>query len=88
MRFHDPKYFNDFCAHPLHLFSLVGIFYPPNWQCPSCHDALSVSVSVSVCPCLCAGVWPNFLRNNLIVKVGKQERYFNLQSSFISKSAN
>ena len=39
MQFGDPKYFNDFCAHPLHLFSLVGIFYPPNWQCPSCHDA-------------------------------------------------
>ena len=43
MRFHDPKYFNDFCAHPLHLFSLVGIFYPPNWQCPSCHDAYLVA---------------------------------------------
>ena len=58
MRFHDPKYFNDFCAHPLHLFSLVGIFYPPNWQCPSCHDALvvlvtgrSIVVIVSHCDC-------------------------------------
>ena len=27
MRFHDPKYFNDFCAHFWHLFSVVGIFY-------------------------------------------------------------